>query len=217
MKTAVPMLMLILVSGCGNQQESANPRNRIEDAIATFMPPIGRTCPLQEKASSLAREIRSLPSYEERHVCVGQWVDDMLSFDMRTLDFYSQGRNIRAVHDLVMFEVREAIGDDSSAATADLWNFYLRMLKWLKDQTDRLRTTDRPSDGMVGNYVTNATQAKVFRDWTNCYNLCMGTYRTTVRRLEKRELDALMKKGVPQSTCEVFKLRVGELTKGNGE
>ena len=34
MKTVVTMLMLILVSGCGNPKESTNPRNRIDDDIA---------------------------------------------------------------------------------------------------------------------------------------------------------------------------------------
>ena len=213
MKTLLTMLMLILVSGCGNHQESSNPRNRIDDAITRFMPPIGETGHLQKKKLSLAKEIRALPTYEERHVHVGQWVDGMLSFDMRTLDFYNQGRNIRAVHDLVMFEVREALGDDSSSATADMWGFYLQMLKWLRDQTDRLGTIDRPPSGMAGNCVTNAVQAKAFRDWANCYSLCTGTYRATVRRLEKRELEALERRGIPPSTCAALRLRLEEFMK----
>lgn len=217
MKTVVTMLMLIFVCGCGKQQESSKVRNRIDDDLARFMPPIGGTSHLQEKASSLARKIRSLPNYEERRARVRQWVDGMLSFDIRTLDFYSQGRNIRAVHDLVMFEIREALGDDSSSATMDAWDFYLRMLKWLRDQTDRLGSIDRPPSGMTGTCVTNAVQAKVFRDWHNCYTLCAGTYKATVRRLEKRELNALRKKGIPSSTCEELRRRLVEFIKGNGE
>ena len=213
----VTMLMFILVSGCGKQQESCKAHNRIDDDIARFMPPIGGTSHLQEKSSSLAGEIRALPNYEERRARVSQWVDDMLSFDMRTLDFYSQGRNIRAVHDLVMFEVREALGDDSPTAAVDAWDFYLRMLKWLRDQTDRLGTFDRPPDGTTGNCVTNVVLAKVFRDWHNCYTLCTGTYKATVRWLEKRELDALRKRGIPHSTCEALKLRLEELVTSNGE
>lgn len=217
MKTVVTMLMLILVCGCGKQQESNKARDRIDDDIARFMPPIDGTNHLQEKASSLVRKIRALPNYEERRVRVNQWVDRLLSFDMRTLDFYSQGRNIRAVHDLVMSEVREALGDDSSSATVDVWDFYLRMLKWLRDQTDRLGSIDRSPNGMTGNCVTNAVQAKVFRDWSNCYTLCTGTYNATVRRLEKRELDALRKRGIPSSTCEDLRRRLVEFMKGNGE
>ncbi len=217
MKTVVAMLMLILVCGCGEQQESSKARDRIDDDIARFMPPIGGTNHLQEKASFLARKIRALPNYEERRARVRQWVDGMLSFDMRTLDFYSQGRNIRAVHDLVMSEVREALDDDSSSATVDVWDFYLRMLKWLRDQTDRLETIDRSPSGMTGNCVTNAVQAKVFRDWFNCYTLCSGTYKATVRRLEKRELNALRKKGIPSSTCEELRRRLVEFMEGNGE
>lgn len=213
MKTVVTMLMLILVSGCGNPNESTNPRNRIDDDIARFMPPIGGTDHLQKKTLSLVKEISALPSYEERHVRVSQWVDGMLAFDMRTLDFYNQGRNIRAVHDLVMFEVREALGDDSSSATADVWGFYLQMLKWLRDQTDRLGTIDKPPSGMAENCVTNAVQAKAFRDWANCYSLCTGAYKATVRRLEKRELEALEKRGTPPSTCAALRLRLKEYMK----
>ena len=158
-----------------------------------------------------------MPNYEERRARVSQWVDGMLSFDMRKLDFYSQGRNIRAVHDLVMFDVREALGDDTSSAAVDVWDFYLRMLKWLRDQIDRLETADRPPDGTAGNCVTNALQAKVFRDWFNCYSLCTGTYKATVRRLEKRELDALRGKGIPSSTCEELRRHLAEFMEGNGE
>jgi len=217
MKTVVPLLMLILVSGCGKQRESCKAYNRIDDDIARFMPPIGGTNHLQEKTSSLARKIRALPNYEERRARVNQWVDRMLSFDMRTLDFYNQGRNIRAVHDLVMTEVRETLGGDSPTATEDVWDFYLRMLKWLRDQADRLGSIDRPPSGMAENCVTNAVQAKVFRDWHNCYTLCAGTYKATARRFEKRELDALRKRGVPSSTCEALRRRLEEFVNGTGE
>lgn len=208
MKTLLITLTLALLVGCEERQTVDASLSQIDDAIAKFMPPLDGHGRLRTKTSSLAREIRALPTYEERRARTRQWVDGMLSFDMRTLDFYSQGRNIIAVHDLVMFEVCEALGDDSPAATADAWDFYLRMLKWLRDQTRRLGTVDRPPDGMPGNSVTNAAQSMAFRDWTNSYSLCEGTYRATIRRLEKRELDVLRKRGIPLSTCETLKRRL---------
>lgn len=210
MKTLLLSLVLLLFGGCENRQDPDGSHRRLNDRIEMFMPPIGGSVPLQEKESAIISEIRALPSYEARRAYVGRWVDSMLSFDMRTLGYYDQGRNIRAVHDLILFKAPEVMGSDSPSASADVWDIYLKMMKWLYDQVDRLGMKDRPSSGMVGNCVTNVVQARAFKNWFNCYNLCTGTYKATIRRLGKQGLDSLRKRGVSPLTCEALKLRLEE-------
>lgn len=98
------------------------------------MPIVGGKANAKGRLSDLLGEIGALPDYASRLACVRLWVDHMLAYDMSALDSYWRGRNLRAVRDIILSDVRLALGD-APTGMGDAWDIYLQLLAWLKAQT----------------------------------------------------------------------------------
>ena len=215
MNKAIILSTVLVVCGCGSRSEGEAACRRIRDELSDLMPIVGGKANAKGRLSDLLGEIGALPDYASRLACVRLWVDHMLAYDMSALDSYWRGRNLRAVRDIILSDVRLALGD-APTGMEDAWDIYLQLLAWLKAQMQWTLTTGRPPSGMDGNCVTNAAQARAFMDWTNSYNICVDTYASTLRRLQNQQLNVFRQEGLSARQRDVLLLKLKAALESHG-
>lgn len=215
MNKAIILSTVLVLCGCGSRSEGEAACRRIRAELSDLMPIVGGKANAKGRRADLLREIRTLPDYASRLACVRLWVDHMFAYDMSALDSYWRGRNLRAVRDIILSDVRLALGD-SPTGMEDAWDIYLQLLAWLKAQTQWTLKTGRPPSGMDGNCVTNATQARAFMDWTNSYNICVDTYASTLRRLQNQQLNVFRQEGLSAQQRDVLLLKLKAVLESHG-